>query len=225
MSLHHHHCSSYHRVPQDEQNSIWRTAITAYSVPPYQGFVCIKHFDKDDLIGKQRLRLKKDTIPKVFTATENIPVNNAIDLIDSSEIFHNNKEENNSQNSCMEGKFAQGAQSVQNSENRYKSSDVIPCCCKNAELYNVIKAEYANLKQDYIENNTKKCLEIAKLQNELKKYKTKKEIRTDEVNYLSKKIAKLEKSENSLKRLVDTLKDLEAEKMISKEAYEALEVT
>lgn len=168
-------------------------------------------------------------------ANENIQANNGSDAIDLIEVGQNSIEENDSQHeaiSCEEvneqSKFAQSTESpIFRSDSMQPMQPIppTPCSCSNSQLYSILKAEHENLKQDYIENEAKRCMEIAKLQKELEMHKTKVEIRKQEVSYLSKKILNLEKSQKSLKKLVDTLKDLEAERMITPEAYKALEVT
>lgn len=208
------HCVAYIRVPQDERNSIWRSAITAYSVPPHKGFVCVKHFEKDELIGKQRVKLKKDAVPKIFASVANVPSKNAIDSYEC-----HTADELNDANQI---EFAQGANT------QYKSDVFVPVkrstcmkCCNNAELVDTLRAEYANLKEEYNELESKRCVDVEKLKNELRVVKNKAEIRKQEIKYLSQKVSKLEKNEKSLKNL---LKDLETQNILSTEAYEALEV-
>lgn len=108
-------------------------------------------------------------------------------------------------------------ESVQGANNQYKSNKsnvvapVAPVKCCNsaecAELYDIVKAEYANLQEEYIELESKRCVEVEKLKNELKGCKSKVEFQKQEIKYLSNKVSKLEKSEKSLKTLLETLKD------------------
>lgn len=90
--------------------------------------------------------------------------------------------------------------------------------CDNCEN---LKADKKTIYQDYIELEAKRCVEVATLENEIKKLKMDAEIRKQHIKYLSAKLHRKEKSEESLKNL---LKDLQEQNILSAQAYEALEV-
>lgn len=69
-------------MPSDERYQTWSYAIGSHSVPPYKGFICINHFNQDDLVvGKERIDLKKGALPKIFNANHS---NQCINLKDIS---------------------------------------------------------------------------------------------------------------------------------------------
>lgn len=229
------HCISFHRVPTDERYQIWCTAINENSIPPYQGFVCIEHFRKDDLIGKKNVNLRKHAIPSIFTAIDSAQlIHDNLDRISVSSISNDNTskkiEGNDSFHTADDIGEMKQVKSAQGAKKQYKSNKNISnvlapmICCNSAELYDIAKAEYANLQEEYIELESKRCVEVEKLENELKMCKSKVEFQKQEIKYLSKKVSKLEKSEKSLKTLLETLKDLEEQNILSTEAYQVLEV-
>lgn len=190
--------------------------------------------------------MKKNAIPKYFTANadvsnvSNVSANitvDPVDPVDSSEIasfVSSNSNENTLEKEKQKlitnyttDEISEPIQvkSAQGANKHYKSNVVAPTdCCNSAKLYQIAKAEYANLQQEYIEFESKRCIEVEKLENELKMYKHKAAIQKQEIKYLSNKVSKLEKTEKSLKTLLKTLKDLQEQNILSAEAYEALEV-
>lgn len=109
-------------------------------------------------------------------------------------------------------------EAAQTKENR-ENSRVI--CSNCSELYDISKAEYANLREEYIKLEAKRCLEVTKLEKENTKLKIKINFQAENIKYLLKNVKQKEKSEQSLNNL---LKDLRAENVLSNEAYNILEV-
>lgn len=199
-------------MPNDERYQVWCTTVSAYSVPPHKGFICINHFHGDDLlIAKNQTTLKKLAIPKIFVATD-ASVNAQFNLME------------NTNRKCDEKRrltsgiidavdpveiFTEPAQS----EGVHRSN-----ICDNCELS---KAEKESIYQDYVELEAKRCVEVANLENCIKKLKMDAEISKQHIKYLSTKVYRKEKSEESLKSL---LKDLKEQNVLSTQAYETLEV-
>lgn len=60
---------SFYRVPSgdDERYNKWCEVLNVYTKPPFKGFICINHFDEEDLvIHKNKTTLKKNAIPIFF---------------------------------------------------------------------------------------------------------------------------------------------------------------
>lgn len=204
----------------------WSTVINAHSNLKYRGFICIKHFEEDDLvIHKNKITLKKDAIPKLFGPNANITrTNNSNNLNNFAQIVPGNSGNSDCGRDIggPEGpneKFssAQGAKqhSNENLNNPRKS------CCNSFELNDILKAENESLRQEYVELETKRCVEVASLQNEIKKLKDNANVQKKHIKYLSGKIYKQEKSKESLQTL---LKDLKEQSVLTAEAYDVLEV-
>lgn len=94
-------------------------------------------------------------------------------------------------------------------------------CCDSFEIYNILKVEHANLRQAYIELEAKRCVEVAKLENEIRKFKMDADNQKQHIKQLLGKVYKQQKTGESLKSL---LKDLKARSILSTEAYNILEV-
>lgn len=179
-------------MPTDEKYPNWENAISIYSSAPYRGFICINHFIKDDLVvGKTKTSLKKDAVPKLFVACTPI-----IQITST-------KKTNSTITSIPPMPSAPSAPSIS---------------CDKCES---LKTEKQCIYQDYIELEAKRCIEIANLENTIKKLKMDAEIRKQHMKYLSAKVYRKEKSEESLKCL---LEDLKAQNVLSSQAYEALKV-
>lgn len=215
----------------DDRYQNWYTAISAYSSAPHKGFICIDHFHKDDLqIGKSKTTLKKNALPKIFAANDtsiNIQITQVKtikktnDVISSapsvSSICDTNK--NNSTNKRQVSGIIDAVCPVETCTapkqctNVHKTSS-----CDNCEI---LKAEKKHLYQEYIELETKRCVEVEFLKKKIKNLEMDAEIRKQHMKYLSNKVFRKEKSEESLKIL---LKDLKEQNVLSLQAYETLEV-
>lgn len=181
-------------VPTDEKYKNWENAIRNYSIAPYKGFICINHFTKDDLlICKSKISLKKDSMPKKFDA---------------------NTPEHPVQITPME-RATDAIPSIPSMPSISRASSV---SCNKCES---LKTEKHCIYQEYIELEAKRCIEISNLENTIKKLKMDAEIRKQHIKYLSAKVYRKEKSEESIKCL---LKDLKEQKVLSSQAYETLEV-
>lgn len=123
---------------------------------PYRGFICINHFNKDDLVvGKTKTSLKKDAVPKLFVAcTPNIQITST-------------KKTNSTITSIPP----------------MPSAPSISC-----DKCESLKTEKQCIYQDYIELEAKRCIEIANLENTIKKLKMDAEIRKQHIKYLSAKV-------------------------------------
>lgn len=167
--------------------------------------------------AKQQTILKKNAVPSIFEAN-------------STRIVRNNSDgkcvpgaPNEDLSEKREVSNACNAESTQGAEKHSNGNSDNPCtrCSDSSERYDILKAEYSNLRQMYIELETKKCLEVTNLENEIRKLKVDAEIQKKHIKYLSGRVYRKEKSEKSLQVL---LKDLEAQSVLSTEAYEVLEV-
>lgn len=90
--------------------------------------------------------------------------------------------------------------------------------CDNCEI---LKAEKKSLYQEYIELDAKRCVEVSKLKNAIEMLKMDADIRKQHIKYLTAKVYRKEKSNESLKIL---LKDLKEQNLLTLQAYETLEV-
>lgn len=166
---------------------------------PYKGFICVNHFNKDDLeTKKQKISLKKHAIPTIFNGNENVqknPLKNCASEL--NKLNHPNPP-------------------IPLNENHQKSQNPLCAVC------DILKAENENLRQHYIELETRRCVEIATLENDKKKLKANSEIQKQHIKYLSGKLYVRDKSLKSLKSL---LKDLQTQSLLTAEAYDALEVS
>lgn len=178
--------------------------------------------------------MKKNAKPTIFPPVSNALANNTTNSENSVRNTHASKREEENHSTAVTAadissqvKAVKLAHGAKNQFNVLPSAceDVMPVkCCDSAELHEILKAEYANLQLEYYELETKRCVELAKYENDLKMWRSKAEARKQEVKFLSLKISKLEKSEKSLKTLVETLKELKEQKMLSADAFNALEV-
>lgn len=98
-------------------------------------------------------------------------------------------------------------------------------CCNRCDelkgLNDILKAEYDSLREEFIDFEAKRCIEIANYEREINKLKMEADIRKQHIKYLSAKVYRKEKSEESLKLL---LKELKEKSILSTKAYETLEV-
>lgn len=188
-------------MPTDERYRIWSDAIGSHSVPPYKGFICIEHFIEDDLeVRKDRTTLKKDALPKIFNTN------------------HSNQCVNIADNQPFQSPVANVAQS---SDIQCRQDKACSNCDELKTQNNILKAEYGNLREEFIELETKKSIEVAALETEIKKLKANADIQKQHIKYLSSKVYNKEKSNESLKLL---LKQLQEQNILSTKAYETLEV-
>lgn len=108
---------------------------------------------------------------------------------------------------------AQIESTVQSAKNVCKSNAVAPVApmkyCNNAELYDIAKAEYESLRQEYIQLEARTCIEVQKLKNDLKMCESKADIQRQQIKFLSTKVSKLERTEKSMEALIETLKELQ----------------
>lgn len=229
-------------MPNDERHQAWLNAISAHAVEPYKGLICINHFHEDDLVIGRQITLKKDTVPKIFNAAKNnAPILFGSENRESGENNEEHKERCNDEESVPKEKTTQSAGdsasisdiSCENNEEKGNGEDNVPkknttksankgAKCDLCEMCEIVKAEKESLRQEYIELEANNSLKIAKLENEIKKLKMESEIKKSHIKYLSAKVYRKEKSEESLKTL---LKDLEEENVITRQAYDALEVS
>lgn len=142
--------------------------------------------------GKQKITLKSGAVPSNFTS--NSPNMHSYDCEEGEE--HENREN-------------QSVQRVQR------------ICCDCFEKHNILKVEYSNLRQEYINLEATKSVQISDLENKIEKLKMDLHIQKDHIKHISNKLYRKEQSEKSLKEF---LKDLKEQNILSKEAYETLEV-
>lgn len=209
------------------QNS-WTAAINGHSaslVTGHKGFVCIKHFHESDLIvTKTKITLKKNAIPQIFpTSSQASTECNSTQIIENNSNSGDTFQQVVSSHTCL-AKPAQSAkkkpaQPKQTNENCENVEHLQKCC--DCSLYEILKAEYAILRQEFVELQAQKNTEIAKLECVKKKLISEAAIKKEQIKYLTGKIYQKEKSVHSLKIL---LKDLNAQSVLSTEAYEILEV-
>lgn len=218
-------------MPTDERYQIWCSAIRAYSKEPFKGFICINHFHEDDLIiQKSRTTLKNNAIPNFFVAN-GTSVNAMKRTINSTSLapsvsticgYRNQNFYGKRRKICGTFDTADSADSADTISEPVPPDQSknfrVPNSCDNCEL---LKAEKESLRQDYIELDAKRCVEVADLENEIRKLKMDAEIRKQHMKYLSNKVNRKEKSEESLKNL---LRDLKEQNVLPLQAYETLEV-
>lgn len=207
----------------------WSTVINAHSNLKYRGFICIKHFEEDDLvIHRNKITLKKDAIPKLFEPNANIArTNNSNNLNNFAQIDPDNRD--NSGNSDFgrdiggpngpNEKFSSAQCARQHSNENLNNTR--KSCCNSFELNEILKAEIESLRQEYVELETKRCVEVASIQNEIEKLKANANVQKKHIKYLSRTIYKQEKSKESLQTL---LKDLKEQSVLTAEAYDVLQV-
>lgn len=159
--------------------------------------------------GKQKITLKIRAIPSKFAP--NSPNTHSYDGYDRCD--------------CKEGE--EGVQPGKEREERTKEREnrenqsVQRICCDCFKKHNILKAEYSNLRQEYINLEATKSVQISDLENKIEKMKMNLDIQKDHIKHISNKLYWKEQSEKSLKEF---LKDLKEQNILSKEAYETLEV-
>lgn len=196
-------------MPNDERGQTWIKSISEYSVQPYKGFVCIQHFQENDIVvvknrGNEKITLKKNAIPTVFQSNSNGLMTDA----------------HNFDRSDDDGVVSPPRQVAENDPSKIVENLRMKCC-DSIDLLSILKMEHLELRQKYIELDAKRSIEIAQLENENKKLKINVEIQKTHIAYLSKKVYRKEASEQKLN---DLLIDLKEQSILSTEAHQALEV-
>lgn len=236
------------RVPADERYRIWSSAISTYSVSPYKGFVCVKHFHGNDLVvGKGRITLKKNAVPNIFsmndrndtivnaptapTAPTTLTNTNGTKVPQSIRVYTNRKVVlNRRQNLCnvratnledIQPKTTDAAEGSDQSLNQCEPNKDCDTCHELKNQNDIMRAEYGNLNEEYIDLETRKGIEIAALEKKIMKLKLDADIRKQHIKYLSSRVYKKQKSEESLKLL---LQDLQKQSLLSTQAYATLAV-
>lgn len=168
---------------------------------------------------EDRVNLKKDVIPSVFELVSNIVPGKAV-MAGLATDFSNESIENdeNAINSDVNDSLCT-AQTVPNVENQTKHNQIN--ANRENQRYDILKCEYENLRQQYIELESQRCVQMANLENEVKKSQTKIKIQKEQIQYYQGKIHRIEKSEQSLKNLLDDFKE---RSILTAEAHATLEV-
>lgn len=192
---------------------IWSEAIKKYLDQPstgHKGFICFKHFHQNDLIVRnEKITLKKNATPTIFNTSGQIaPI-----ISDSPNNF---SDQNHQNQPALSAKTtpAQPTQTNQIEENSHIFSG-------EYDAYEILKAEYSNLRQEYFELRAEKDVKISELENVIKKLIVKTKIQKEQIQYLTVKVSQKEKSTQSLKVL---LKDLQTNNVLPDGALETLEV-
>lgn len=172
------------------------------------------------VVGKQRITLKKDAVPKFFETNGTILNNTMAPMVstNTNDASHANSSAQCT-NLCIQSDQTQAADADQSAQNRNR--DGCNRCNELTKLNDILKAEYNNLRQEFIELNSKRDIEEANFKKEMIKFKADADIRKQHIKYLSSKVYRKEKSEELLKLL---LEDLKAQNVLSTKAYETLEV-
>lgn len=227
----------------------------------------MKHFHKDDLVvGKQRITLKRDALPKIFNTSDaivnasilpKVSINandtshanggeQTIRVITNRKVISNHRNERElnrnidprsiqpiqpaQQAHCTDHKDIQSrhplsANAARGTAIQFAQNTQNNGCGTCNELKNrndILEAEYNLLREEFIDLEARKGIEITNLETEMKKLKFKTDIQKQELKYLSSKVYRKQKSEESLKLL---LKDLEAQNVLSTKACETLAVS
>ena len=173
----------------------------------HKGFICIKHFHQNDLnIRNEKITLKKNATPTIFSSSEpSEPIGRPI-------VSNSGNSPNNLSDQNHENQPAPSAETTPAAPTQLTQIN---------QIEDILKAEYSNLRQEYIELRTEKDARISELESVIKKLTMKAQIRKEQIQYLSVKVSQKEKSTQSLKML---LKDLRTKNVLSTAALETLEV-
>lgn len=151
---------------------------------------------------------KKNATPTIFSSSEpSEPIGQSRPIISNSANSPNNLSDQNHENQpapSAESTPAEPAQLTQINQ-----------------IEDILKAEYSNLRQEFIEFRVEKDAKISELESVIKKLTMKAQIRKEQIKYLSVRVLQKEKSTQSLKIL---LKDLQTKNVLSTAALETLEV-
>lgn len=177
------------------------------------------------MIGKQTV-LKKNAVPKLFYTDSNA----AIDLVEPMNIS-NNAICGNANADCNDGNDG-GIHEIAEKFNYPNMMEMNETCNVSCDMQstnganirqirfcdncNILKAEDANLRKEYVELQTQNSILVTKLEQKIEQLEKKLQMQREQIQSLSKQKNKSDKTEKKLNAM---LEDLKAREMSTQKVF------